>query len=241
MRASLQPSRGAQADACTFQTSLGPVPLWGEFDRFDAARPMVFVIRGAFDELDSMTRFQDHAPDVDVALVHLPGMHSPYFADCSVHAFAQAFDEVLAALRRPRVILLGLSTGALVAMAMQGADALIAVEPPLSPPAMWPLIPRLRTAAAQDPEVARWVEGLFSMADYGDLLADCLPGVVLLGGEALEPIRPVDRLPSLVSAADRERIATTPHLRVMTVPGVGHNIPAQAPGALLCALRQVSS
>jgi pimeloyl-ACP methyl ester carboxylesterase len=228
----------------TFQTTFGPVPVWGEIA---GEKPLLFVIRGAFDELDAMTRLQEHAPDFDVALVHLPGMHTPYFDECSVHAFARAYDEILADLARPRTILLGLSTGALVAMAMRNAQAIVAVEPPLSPAAMWPLIPRVRSAARADADVARWVRGIFGVTqtgvepiDYSPLLAVWAPGVVLLAGEPLEPPRPVGRLPSLVSPDARARIAQAPHLRTAVIPGTGHNIPAHAPDAVLWALCEVS-
>lgn len=232
------------------QTSLGPVPLWGDFDRFRADRPLVFVVRGAFAAPDEWTIIAKWLPEADVVFAHLPGINTPLFAENSIAAFARGFDEILAGLSRSKIYLLGLSTGALVALAMRSADALIAVEPPLTPSAMWPLIPVFRSISAEHPLAGQWVEDVFGITadqsgnlDFGYLLADCLPGFVLIGGEPLAPERAIEAIPSLVTAADRAKIAATPCLRVMVVPGAGHNVLAHARGKQLVALayRQVSS
>jgi len=229
----------------TYETSYGPVPVWGEFDRFESYRPLLFVIRGAFPDLDSMTLLYRHLPEFDVALVHLPGMHSPFFSECSVNVFARAFDEVVVALDKRKIFALGLSTGALVALAMRGAESLILVEPPLSTADAWPLIPQFLEWGANNSDVARWIDEIFGYSeqgvvnrDYTGLLENSSPGVVLLGGAPLEPRRPFDRMPSLVTQADRARIAATPHLKAIVLPGVGHNVPFRAPKEFLVILKQ---
>ncbi|MDP3660531.1 alpha/beta fold hydrolase [Phenylobacterium sp.] len=230
----------------TFVTRHGPVPIWGEFDQFDSIRPLLFVVRGAFPDADSMTLLHRQTPDVDVVLAHLPGMHSPFFDTCTIQVFAEAFDEIVRDFGRRINVVFGLSTGALTALAMRTADRLILVEPPLSTAEAWPLIAQFREWALADADVARWVEGLFGYSqtdvvnrDYTGLLADSAPGVVILGETPLEPPRAFDRMPSLVSAADRKRIAAAPHLTEVIVPGVGHNIPGVAPYALLDEIKRI--
>jgi pimeloyl-ACP methyl ester carboxylesterase len=230
----------------TFQTSLGPVPLWGNLDRFDAARPLLLVIRGAFAGLEDWTKFVHGAPGANVALAHLPGMHSPHLSECSVPAFARAFDEVADQLGLTDPVVLGLSIGGLVGFAMKRAAAVVAIDPPLSTAGLWPLIPRLRAAVADQPELADWVESLFGVTgsgvedrDYSGLPAGSAPGFVLLAGDPLEPERRIDRLPSLVSEADRQAYARLPHLKTMVIPDTGHNLPERSVGPVLWALRQV--
>lgn len=223
-----------------FHTTQGDVPVWGDLDRFQEGRPFLFVVRGAFPDIDTLSLLPARLPHADVALVHLPGMHTPFFAEPSIEGFAQAFDEVVAALGRKPALVAGISTGALVALAMRSADALFLVEPPLSPAEAWPLVPQFREWARDDADVARWVEALFGYApdqihprDYTHLLAGSAPGVVLLGGVPLEPPRNFDRIPSLVSQADRTRITAAGRLKAIVFPGVGHNVPYLVPNAFL--------
>lgn len=228
----------------TIDTSYGPVPVWGEIDSFDPARPLVFVVRGAFPEADTLTLLYRHLPGVDVALVHLPGMHTPFFADCSVEAFARAFDEVIGHFPHTKILILGVSTGALVAMAMRKAGLVLLIEPPLSPPRAWPLISQFRNWARENADIARWVEGLFGYRqdgidakDYSHLLNLSAPGVVLVGGTPLEPVRAFQRMPSLVTDLDRARISATPQLECIVIPEVGHNVPYRAPHEFLSTLK----
>lgn len=204
------------------------------------------VIRGAFPDPDAMTLLQGRFPDADVVIVDLPGMHSPFFADPSIATFAAAYDEILAELDRERVVALGISTGALAAFGLRRAGRLVAVEPPLSSAAAWPLVPTFRERALEDPDLRRWVEALFGYypdrvedRDYRGLAAQSAPGVVLVGAEPLEPMRPFSRMPSLVAAADRASLVAERHLTVMTIPGAGHNVPVMAPFAILGALRRL--
>lgn len=230
----------------TFETSYGPVPVWGDLDGFDSARPLVFVVRGAFPEIDTLSLLYRHLPTADVALVHLPGMHTPFFADCTVETFAKAFDEVVERFQRRKILVLGVSTGALVAMTMRTAGLVLLIEPPLSPSKAWPLIPQFRQWARESADVARWVEGLFGYQedhvgdrDYSDLLSRSAPGTVMIGGTPLEPVRAFQRMPSLVTDADRARIVATPQLRNVVVPDIGHNVPYTAPAEFLDELKRL--
>jgi hypothetical protein len=227
-------------------TAQGPVPVWGRFGR-SATRPVVFIVRGAFADPESLTRLPPDLPEADVALVHLPGMHSPFFAESSVRAFAAAFDEVVARefAGRP-LVKAGLSTGALVALAMRSPGAVAAFDPPLTTDALWPLIPGLRVSARDSELMAGWISEIFGVTaeglenrDYRPLLEACKePGVVVIPGEPLEPPRPLPSLPGLMTAEDRMLAQRHPTLRAMIIQGAGHNIPRDHPRIIPLAIRQ---
>jgi pimeloyl-ACP methyl ester carboxylesterase len=237
---------GYEGRVRTFQTSFGPVPVRGDLARFEASRPIVMVIRGAFPDPEAMTLLQGWFPDADVVIVDLPGMHSPFFEESSIAAFAAAFDEILAEFDRRQAVAVGISTGALAAFAMRRIARLIAIEPPLSTAAAWPLVPNFRERALESADLARWIEAVFGISpdrienrDYTGLVDSSAPGVVMVGETPLEPMRPFERMPSLVAAPDRAKILAQPHLSVMTIPGAGHNVPGRAPTTILSVLRQI--
>ncbi|MBL8554274.1 MAG: hypothetical protein JNL41_08350 [Phenylobacterium sp.] len=231
------------------RTRLGVVPVTGRLGAFDLSRPLVFVIRGAYPDPELMHRLPDLLPEADVALVDLPGMHSPFFAEPGVEAFARGYDEVLAT-RFPgrRTVALGLSTGALAALAMQGPERLVLMEPPLETGALWPFLPRLagevrRTARR---EAKAWVEAVFGVTaegvegrDYRPLLTACRkPGVVMVGGVPLDPPRDLERPPSYVTADAIGLVIRHPTLKLAVIGGAGHNIIAEGGPAILDAVRQ---
>ncbi len=100
-----------------------------------------------------------------MALVHLPGIHTPFLSENSVEAFAEAFDEVLDQIGLPAVAL-GVSMGGVVSLAMKRPQALLLLDPTLRTP-----IPDLEKIfappAARFPEAARWFEDIFGFRHDG--------------------------------------------------------------------------
>jgi pimeloyl-ACP methyl ester carboxylesterase len=232
----------------TTTRTVGTIPLHGRFDTFDARRPLIFTIRGAFPDPTAMHRLPDVEPDADVILADMPGMHSPHLPEPGIGTFARAFDEILSAhFADRRILLLGLSLGGLVALAMAQAAAVVAVDPPLmAGPELWPMTERLRRALreTEDPHLAAWVWNLFGVSetaleprDYRGVLSTRRPGVVVIAGEPLEPERQIRRLPGLIRAEDRSAFGDHP-MRVIMAMGSGHNIVRDAPQALAAATRQ---
>lgn len=232
------------------ETAHGVVPLWGRFDTFDDARKLVFSIPGAFTGPNYMSALPDLLGDCDVVLARLPGMFAPHLRTISIAAFAQAFDEALSArFRERRVLRLGYSVGGLVAMAMRRGDAIVAVDPPLTPAKLWPIWSPLRQEATanNDPRIAEWIDAIFGISptsvverDYRPLLAALdVPGVAVIGGEPLEPVREftLSQAPGLLTAADRKMLADHPLLQTVTALGCGHAIPSRAAHLLLWAIR----
>ncbi|HTK34542.1 MAG TPA: alpha/beta hydrolase [Caulobacteraceae bacterium] len=235
-------ARMAAVQATKFQTSMGAVPVWGRLESFSPDRPLLFVIRGAWPPtVGYMDPLADLIPEADVALVHLPGMHSTPFRDQTVKAFATAFDEVIAKLAHPRVLVLAISIGGVVALSLTGAWETILVETPLMTAPLWPIHPRFRDIVGDNPNAAEWVRNLFGTGqdgvenrDYRSLALDFRgQGTLLLGDDPLWPERPITRIPSLVCDDSRKAYAANPRFRSVIVPNAGHNIPKDGSGHIL--------
>jgi pimeloyl-ACP methyl ester carboxylesterase len=205
-----------------FETSLGTILLHG-ID-FTSDRPAVLGISGAFAKPDEMERLPLITEPARAGFVtHLPGNHCPPLRETSIEAFAQALDEVLAQLARPFVIV-GLSVGGLVALAMKTPRGVVAVDPPLTIANLWPMPAEVRAdlplAGIDRPTYHHLIDGL------------AIPTHVVVGSELLFPQRAISRFPSLVSQEDRAFMAANPHVRLSVAPNSGHDIPRQA-GAFL--------
>lgn len=215
------------------ETTLGRVPVWGQVE---GRGPVVLGINGAFPLEEGMAGLV--VDGADTATLHLPGMWSPVTSVLSLEAFAQAFDEVVAELFWDRpVIVVGASTGAVVALAMKARQVrgVVAAEPFFSTSSLWPLLEwflRYEFPRNPDPMARRWVEAIFGLTDCSLTDRDYRfvlerqdrPVIALAGSEPLHPRRPVSALPSLMSAADRALLP--PRI----VDG-GHELPMTA----LCA------
>lgn len=215
----------------TIETPWGPVPVWG---RMEGRERLLFVVRGAGADADQLEGLVEAFPDVDVALVHLPGFHSPAFETASLQAFGGAFDAVLAALGHPAVVALGASIGGTTTLAMRSPSIRrrVLLDSPLQTGALKPLQDRVRPSAWYR-DVMGFTEGGIENRDYRGLLDQLrAPAIVLIGGDA-----PADRLPSLVSEADRAVYFAKRGIRSLTIPGVGHNIPTDATSTMLRAVR----
>jgi len=224
-----------------FHTSLGVIPITGAHDH----RPKVLAINGLGAAPDEMSRLGLLvAPHYDGLVGFLPGDRNPALSETSISAIAQAFDEVVDQLG-PTVVV-GLSVGALVALAMRASAIVrvVAVEPPLVTGKLWPLATELRAGLgshhrAMVENVMGMTAQAFEGRDYTHLL-DGLhrPTDVVVGDDPLLPERPTPRMPSLVDEAERARLARHPLVTIHLAPNAGHNIPAQAPQILLPLIRK---
>jgi len=231
-----------------FDTSLGDIWLRGRPAAFDGDQPLVLAIAGAFGHADALNPLADAVADADVLLAHLPGNHCPGLREPTVEGFASAFDEVVGQLGRPTIVL-GVSAGALVALAMRSPRlaGIVAADPPLRTANLWPIIPAFRRHAASDPDVAAFVLNVFGIGpaevtgrDYTPLLDDpAAPTICLVGDDRLEPERTCDSMPSLVDAVALEALRRHPGIALRLVPGVGHEISRLAGRHMLTAIREL--
>src|ERR1700735_3399505 len=117
------------------QTGLGPIPLWSPSGALGSTRPVVLVITGAWAPADEMIKTADVVgPAWDAVVMRLPGNGTPILAETSVEAWGRAVGELVAtALAGRPVVLVGLSIGALVALAVRHPQVarVVALEPPL--------------------------------------------------------------------------------------------------------------
>jgi len=213
-------------------TPLGEVWLWGR----DTGQPILLVVTGAFAEFEVYDRLQLAAPQFDVLRTHLPGNHGPELSDGSIEGMAAAISQAMVArfAGRPFVIL-GLSTGALVAMAIAAPDlkALLLVEPFLRTLHVWPF--RGMANHYREPAQQRFLwtvlgvrDGEAEERDYRRLARDLrVPGFVLLGGLPLQPPRQLPVLPSFVDEVDRATLRAQPLLTIAEAPEAGHHAAAQ--------------
>lgn len=213
-------------------TPLGDIWMWGR----DTGRPMCLVITGAFADFDIYTRLQLVLPQFDVLRTHLPGNHCPSLIETSIGVIGAAISQAVTSrfAGRPLVIL-GVSAGALVAMAVAtpGLRALLLVEPFLRTLHVWPfrgMVGEYRSPQQQDFlwKVLGVRDDAAEERDYRHLARDpTVPGHVLLGGVPLMPKRQLAMLPSFVDDEDRATLRAQSLLTVTEVPEAGHNVAAQ--------------
>lgn len=214
------------------ETSLGTVQFTGEFDRPE--RPLALVIRGAFAREDQYAGLALDLPDVDMAFAHLPGWRSPCLSQTSFEAFGVAFDEAAEQVFGERPFAkIGISMGGLVAMAMRRGGPIVALDTPLSTAPMWPIHAGARLAVDRNASLAPWVWALLGVdergvenRDYRSFVTGALgaPITYLIAGEPLEPERPYEGSPGLISAEDREFLKALPEVRRVWFTGFGHHL-----------------
>ena len=117
------------------------------------------------------------------------------------------------------VVALGVSAGALVALALRSPQVVrvIAVEPFFSTEKLWPLVHTVRKMLANNPRDAtmrRWVEAIYGYGpetlmdrDYGWVLGRTdRPVEAIVGSDPLYPVRNFWDMPSLTDDIDRDRL-----------------------------------
>lgn len=233
----------------SFTTKEGCVPASGDFDNFDDSRPLILAIRGIFPERHSLHNLKLEA---DLCVVDLPGWNSPVTRVISIEAFACLFDALIyEQFQKRQVLLLGLSTGTLVAQSMQSAAirGRVLVEPFFTTAHLWPLIELVRLSLrSMDIEdlVWRWLGEILGYGphsiidrDYRGLAVARSATWALLGDQPLMPRRLVRGLPSLTSDEDRVRLARA---GITTVEGHGgHDVAEQDRNALFSIIDQCLS
>jgi hypothetical protein len=234
-------------DLKIIETDRGAIWLWGRPEAFSGGRPVVLVIRGTFPERNNL-EWLDLASH-DLVFAHLPGFYCPLAAANSIEGFIASFDTAIrTSFAERRLIVLGSSTGALVAAGLRSPQivARMLIEPFFSTAKLTDLAAVLRTSMAriEQPTFNDWVWDVLGIAaertedrDYAHLLRGDLPIYALLG----DPQRPVvapERLPTLTDATDRERlIAAGAQLRQAAA---GHDVPYADAQAILATLREVA-
>jgi len=235
-----------------FETPYGVVPLWGDFANFDAGRPLVFGVLGAFAiERGSLFHVPPYLPGADMVVGHLPGNHTPALSSASVEVYSQAFSQVIVSeFADRRVVTLGASIGGLVVMGLKAPQIVrsVVMEPVLTTAKLWPLIGFMhgKLKAAPDDRVLRdFLLGVFGLSETGvedrryESLLDSLtvPTRMIVGGQPLYPQRPVQKLPSLVDEPERELLKRHPLIQYSVAEQAGHNVPQEASDAMLAAVR----
>lgn len=235
-----------------FETRLGPVRLWAPENAYEGEGPAVLVIGGAFlVHPNAFMTIHEHFPQAGVAFAHLPGNHCPPLLAASIGTYAAAFDEAVSQAFPGRpLVLCGLSTGSLVALAMSAPDvkSMVLVEPPLRTGKLWMMPKGFREMAYgpdAEPWIAPFVEGVFGIypdrvedRDYTPLLARLrAPARVLLGDIPLMPERRFRTMPGLVDEPERRLLEAHPKVTVEIAPGAGHNVPKHRSDLLVRALR----
>lgn len=212
----------------TFQTAFGEIALSGR----DTGKPLFFVLPGLFTDERSGFDLQAAWPAADVLVGRVPGDGAPAFASPSIGVFGAAYSEALAMGFPARPIFIyGLSTGALIALALRGPiQGMFLVEPPLRTHDLWSLREALRQAGPNGWEKLAWP--LFGIdderhegRDYMPALAALsVPATVLAGGIPLMPRRPVPDQPSLVDECARAALRAHLMVRFVEIPNAGHSI-----------------
>ncbi|HVI34555.1 alpha/beta fold hydrolase [Phenylobacterium sp.] len=234
-----------------FRTELGVVPLWHAPGALASDRPVLVTVTGAFATADTMSKMQAVVgPGCDCFLMHLPGNHTPALREASVAAYAEALQAVIAERFAARpVVLVGVSIGALVALAVRAPQVrrVVAVEPPLTTGKLWPMLGPLAqkiAAAPGDTTLRDFAAGVFGVTSGGFEdrrylhLLDGLgaPVDVVVGDRPLMPERPCETYPSFVDEPERAFLRGLPNVVLHVAPGAGHNVPFQSPMALKAVL-----
>jgi pimeloyl-ACP methyl ester carboxylesterase len=237
-----------------FQTPFGVVPLWGDFANFDASRPLVVGILGAFAiERGSLFSVPPHiAGSADMVVGHLPGNHTPALVYSSVGVFSAAYSHVIAnVFSERRVVSLGASIGGLTVLGLRAPQIVgsVVMEPVLTTGKLWPMTAFMREkllANPQDTVLRDFIVNVFGVTETGledrryEAVLNHLkvPTRVIVGGVPLYPERPVQKLPSLVDEPERELLQRHPMIRYSVAPHAGHNVPQEASEHMLAALRE---
>lgn len=177
--------------------------------------PVLILILGAFPKQNELADFT--LPGIEVRRWFLPGFHSARTPELSIPAFAGALDTDIETRFKDRpVIVMGISTGALVALALRAKEVqhLILVEPFFRTAEIEPFINWLVRTLDQHPHntlLHEWVFAIFGVGrdailhrDYSRLLLDSGRSISAVVGD---PTVATEGLPSLTSSNDRALLA----------------------------------
>src|SRR5689334_17528325 len=230
-------------------TRQGVIPLWAPPSVWGSARPGVLVITGAWADASDMIHLHRvlDPEGWDAAVMRLPGNETPVLAETSIAAWAAAVDELIGTVLSGRVVVpLGLSIGALVALALRAPEVkrIVALEPPLVMSKLWPMRETLQQGWRRYPRSHSFLAAVFGVVGeeateertWFHLFDGAPPVDVVLGGVPLMPPRELARYPSFVDEPERQWLTRRANVRTSVILGVVHNIHAYAPHELLDVL-----
>ena len=222
-------------------TRLGAARLRISAPEPDRTRPVLFAIPGILSsEADVSLLGQSLGRAADLVVMRLPITGDAALSSCAVPELCGMLGELLEAQfpQRP-VVLLGVSSGAVIALGVRAANLarVVALEPPLITAELWPVIGQLSEHLRKAPDPAREVftSETFGVSQAGFIPRDhrwVLDGLgapveVVLGETPLQPRRELPRFPSLVDAAARRLLQAAPGVRLHVIAGAGHNVLGQ--------------
>ncbi|MGZ6038811.1 MAG: alpha/beta hydrolase [Phenylobacterium sp.] len=236
-------------DRLIVQTSCGVLYLGGRLHA-DPATPALVAMGGIWTPGDFLHDLVDAFPDVSVVIIPLPGMGGSLTRTFDIATLTRSLDEALDTLfRHTPVVAYGVSTGSLVTLGLRSPQVRrkVALEPFFRTRPLWAFHETARKflANAPDNRGARLAaEQIFGLTegesevvdrDYRTLLEGLkAPLDVILADQPLEPVRPLDGLPSLCSTEDRAALAAHPLVNVHAgPPNSGHDLGVTAEGARL--------
>ena len=222
-------------------TRYGIISLWSRPGAYDGARPVVLAIGGVLSLAEDLQSLPATLGILaDGCIMRLPGAAAPSLSPPGLATICLAVSELIEELFAGRpVVLMGVSTGAVVAMGVRAANLarVVALEPPLVTGKLWPILEPVRGALAKgsSPDARQLMFSAFGIGTEHLEERDWLsfpeglrtPTDIVLGDELLEPERAVSRFPSLVSAEARISLAQNPRVRLHLAHHSGHNVLGQ--------------
>jgi hypothetical protein len=209
-------------------------------------RPIVFTIPGILTRPDDLFVLGRRLGMFGaMCVMRLPNERGAALSSCALSDLSALVGELLESrfTERP-VVVLGLSTGAVIALGVRARNLarIVAVEPPLVVEDLWPVAGLLSQHLRRlgDPVATAFAAEAFGIGQ-GDPVArnhfaalDGLnvPVELVLGGVTLRPARQLSQFPSFVDEPERRRLAATPGVRLHLVEAAGHNLLGQAPLAV---------
>jgi Glycosyl transferases group 1 len=220
------------------RTRLGPVRLWMTPESSNTERPLVFAIPSVLSSVDDLTIILNNLGLLaDGCLMGLPSGSASALSACSMAELSRLVGELIEArFADRRVVALGVSTGAVIALGVRAANLarIVAVEPPLVTRGLWPVIQPLREhlRKVRDPVANAFILEAFGVSEdrtealshLGALRDLEVPVEVVLGETPLQPQRELNRFPSLVDEPERRFLAALPGVRLHLARGAGHNV-----------------
>jgi hypothetical protein len=225
-----------------FVTPLGPLRLWAAREAFESDAPYVLVIGGTFSVQNAFFGLAEQLAPTPVVFGHVPGFFTPPVAAHSVGAYATAYGAAIGQLGRP-LVLAGLSLGATTALAVRSPHvrAVLAMEPLMTTQGQWALARAFRQPEAdaiprdflwqvfgfRDGEIVE-ARNYFAVLDGLTAPTIALFADAPLGppppGDAAGRVEPGSLTPSVLSAADRARLAAHSKVRFRLVVGADHDL-----------------
>lgn len=218
----------------------------------EANRPVVFAIPGVLSANEPLVNMGEGLGLLaDFCLMQLPSFAGAAVSSCAIPDLSALVAEVIETRFAGRqVVLLGVSTGAVIALGVRASNLarVVAVEPPLVTEGLWPLVEPLRELlrSSRDATTATFVLEAFGVSETGLVARDyrsvldglAAPVDVIVGDAPLNPQRELERFPSLVDEAERWRLAATPGVRMHLARDAGHNVVGHAVRTVYDVLRE---